>query len=153
MDTQTYRFELFADYFQFYLLDDKGFPNVANIWTKDSFSRKLAVGEGIIVTGTARNMNVPVTIKIQHKEPMLELDKWDKVNECSLTVTSGKIVVMGATDLYNNAPRINVQPGIYRVRVHYGSLDNLSEDGLEGEDHYELILWSVSKEKPVEELK
>ncbi|MDW4736332.1 hypothetical protein NQ293_26040, partial [Escherichia coli] len=40
-----------------------------------------------------------------------------------------------------DAARIDVAPGTYRVRVSYGGLDTLSEDGLEGDDRYRLQLW------------
>jgi len=51
--------------------------------------------------------------------------------------------------------RIPVPPAVYRVRVSYGGLDTLSDDGLEGDDHYRLQLWpatsiaiSVLKQRP-----
>ena len=151
---QTCALQLFADYFQFYLLDDNdGLISAAKIWTREGSERKLAAGPGIIAIGTARNMNVPVIIKVQSDESLEEFEKWDKVNECSLTVNSGKIVVMGATDYYDDAARINVQPGTYRVRIHYGSLESISENGLDGDDHYELILWPDAEERPIKVLK
>ena len=30
---------------------------------------------------------------------------------------------------------------MYRARIYYGGLNSLSEDGLEGDDHYRVVLW------------
>jgi hypothetical protein len=40
-------------------------------------------------------------------------------------------------------------PGVYRARVFYGKLASLSDDGLEGDDHYRIILWPGSPSTPV----
>ena len=40
--------------------------------------------------------------------------------------------------------RIEVPPGIYRVRVSYGALDKISEDGLSGDDRYRVQLWKAT---------
>ncbi|MFA4914997.1 MAG: hypothetical protein WC590_15290, partial [Burkholderiaceae bacterium] len=34
-----------------------------------------------------------------------------------------------------------VAPGTYRVRVYCGGFDTLSEDRLDGDDHYRVLLW------------
>jgi len=64
-------------------------------------------------------------------------------------------VIAGCTDYFPDAMRIPVPPAVYRVRVSYGGLDTLSDDGLEGDDHYRLQLWpatsiaiSVLKQRP-----
>ena len=46
-----------------------------------------------------------------------------------------------AAGLPRDAARIAVVPGTYRARISYGSLDKLSTDGLDGEDHYLVQLW------------
>ena len=38
---------------------------------------------------------------------------------------------------------------MYRARIYYGKLDALSEDGLEGEDHYRVVLWPGDPTPPV----
>lgn len=150
---REYHFELLADYFQFYLEDEGIDSDTGILWNKENTELMLALGPGIIAVGTARNMTVPVKVVIQETEPALELEKWDKVNECSVTINSGNIVVMGCTDYYPDASRIKVISAVYRARIHYGQLAELSEDGLDGEDHYEVILWPDTEERLVERIK
>jgi hypothetical protein len=150
---KEYNIELFADYFQFYLEDEGSQPDTSDIWNEEHVNQLLAVYPGMIAVGTARNMTVPVRIVLREDKPFLETDKYDKINECSIKTDTGKIVVLGCTDDYSDALRLNVRPGVYRARIHYAGLDTLSENGLEGEDRYEVILWPDTEERPIEKIK
>jgi hypothetical protein len=157
MAAQRYHFDLFADYHQFYLQDEPVEGKLGDSWTPEAVKRLLALAPGTIGVGTVRNMSVPVDIEV-HDGPLDErLDAWDQVNECSIQVDSGRIVVAGCTDYFPDAARILVTPGVYRARVYYGKLDSLSADGLDGEDHYRVVLWPgelgpavVLKQRPVQ---
>ncbi len=148
-----YNFELFADYFQFYLKDEGVQIDPSRVWNREKSEQMLGACTGLIAVGTARNMNVPVRIIIRNEKPSLEPELWDRINECNLSIKSGKIVVMGCTDYYPDAARILVEPGVYRVRIHYGGLGTLSENELDGNDHYELILWPEPEERETERIK
>jgi hypothetical protein len=142
---QKFEFNLFADYFQFYLQDESVEGNLSDCWTKEAVNRLLAVTEGTIGVGTVRNMMVPVVVEIADGEPdEAETPNWDQVNECDLMVKSGRIVVAGCTDHFPDAARIEVPPGSYRVRLYYGDLNSLSENELEGNDHYRIVLWRAA---------
>jgi hypothetical protein len=141
MKTQRHHFDLFADYHQFYLQDEPAEGNLGNSWTPEATDRLLALAERTIGVGTVRNMTVPVDIEVRSTEPQESFEDWDQVNDCSIEVKSGRIVVAGCTDYFPSAARIEVTPGVYRARVYYGKLDTLSEDGLDGEDHYRVVLW------------
>lgn len=136
-----YSFTLFADYYQFYLQDegaDGGLPGGRNEQaTKDL----LAVAPGTISVGTVRNMDVPVEIEIRDSEPAGDSDEWGHVTECGIEIPSGRIVVAGCMDYFPEAARISATAGSYRARIYYGNLDSLSEDGLDGDDHYKITLW------------
>jgi hypothetical protein len=94
----AYALELFADYFQFYL-QDESVPGIdGDSWAGDASDRMLAVAPGALAVGTVRNVDVPVTVEILGSEPPNDLEKWDHVTECSLAITSGKLVVAGCTD-------------------------------------------------------
>ena len=137
-----HQFELFADYFQFYIQDDdQELGSLADAWTTDAVDRLLAVAAGTVGIGTVRNMDVPVTIEVHDTEPDLALEAWDHMVECDLEVKSGRVVVAGCTDYFPEAARIPLTPGLYRVRASYGGLDTLSEDGLDGSDSYRVQLW------------
>ncbi len=136
-----YRYELFADYHQFYIQDEQVDGDLSESWTQQAIDILLALVPGMIGIGTARNMTVPVTAQVLKEQPQDDLGNWDQVNECSLEVTSGTIVIAGCTDYFPEAARISVAPGWYRARIFYGGLNTLSENGMEGEDHYKIVLW------------
>ena len=133
--------ELFADYFQFYLQDEAADGNLGDSWTEEAVERLLAIAPGVVGVGAVRNMDVPVVLEVLAEEPTPDVESWDHVTECSLEVSTGRIVIAGCTDHFPDAARVEVPPGTYLVRVSYGSLDTLSEDGLDGDDHYRVQMW------------
>jgi hypothetical protein len=138
---QMRHFRLFADYFQFYLQDESAEGDLSSSWTDETVAQLLALAPGTIGVGTVRDMEVPVDLELRDDSPSDDLNVWDHVNECSIEVPSGRIVVAGCTDYFPDATRVEVRPGTYRARICYGGLDTLSEDGLEGDDHYKIVLW------------
>jgi hypothetical protein len=139
---EKYDLNLFADYYQFYLQDDdigKGIKG--EHWTQQAVDMLLAVSPYGISIGTVRNMTVPVTIELHDKEPSIEKGRWDHINKCSMRIETGKIVVAGCMDDFAKALRIQVSPGCYQVIICYGSLNDISSDGLEGNDHYHLYIF------------
>lgn len=141
MNVQTQHFELFADYFQFYLQDEYVKGDLSDSWTEEAVRRLLALAPGTIGVGTVRNMQVSVEVEVCDVPPDDDPDLWDQVNECSIEVQSGRIVIAGCTDYFPDARRLEVRPGTYRARIYYGDLDTLSQDGLAGDDHYRVVLW------------
>ena len=140
---------IFADYFQFYLEDEEVTTEVDNVWNDNIVTEQLAVATGLIVIVTARNMTVPVEIEVRdHAVASEDLASWDKVKECSLEIPSGRLVVLG-NEYYPDATRIKVKPGCYRSRIYYGGLNTITVDGLEGEDHYKIVLWPAEFAEPI----
>ncbi|SHE67080.1 hypothetical protein [Pedobacter caeni] len=140
---------LFADYFQFYIQDEKVDGDLSDKWTNEAVCILLAITDGTIGVGTVRNMNVPVNLKIFDSEPPFLTDDEHvigQINECDIEVSSGKIVIAGCTDYFPEAKRIELENGVYRARIYYGNLDKISEDGLDGEDFYEIHLWKTDKQ-------
>jgi len=141
MSNEVHRYELFADYFQFYLQDEAASGDLSEAWTPQATEDLLAVSTGVIGVGTVRNMDVPVTIELSQSEPSDDVGRWEHITECSIDVPTGRLVIAGCTDYFAEASRIEVEPGCYRARVYYGSLASLSDDGLDGDDHYRIVLW------------
>lgn len=83
-------------------------------------------------------MEVPVEVGIWDLEPQVVLAQWQHVIEAPLK-TTGRLEV----DECTGEPQagFDVEPGDYTVRALYRGLDKLSEDGLEGEDFYEVQIW------------
>ena len=142
------RLEIFADYRQFYLIDEEANFPTANIWDEQSVLDMIDVGPGGIAVGTARNFTVPVTIRILESELEDDEDRWDHITEASLETTSGRLVIMGCTDHLPDARRMAVEPGFYRVRVNYADLDSVAANGIDGDDYYEVTLWPGEHAEP-----
>lgn len=138
---QRQEFTIFADYFQFYIQDEHATGDLSESWTQDAVDRLLAIAPGCVGVGTVRNMDVPVTVEIAEAAPNEDLNQWDHVNECSIDVPSGRLVIAGCTDYFPDAARMELDKGTYRVRIYYGNLSSISGNGLEGSDHYRLFLW------------
>lgn len=101
-------------------------------------------------------MDVLVKIKTFDLEPpFLNDDKnvIGQINECDLEVSSGNVAITGCTEYFPEAKRIELKNGIYRARIYYGNLDKLSEDGLDGEDFYEIHLWRTDKKQELKIIK
>jgi hypothetical protein len=141
---QRFQFELFADYFQFYLQDESVKEDLSESWTQEAADRLLATALGTVGVGTARNMIVPVVVEIADGAPDDDTSLWDQVNECTLEAPSGRVVIAGCTDYFPDAARIELPPGPYRARIYYGQLNALRANGLEGDDHYKIVLWSAA---------
>jgi hypothetical protein len=132
---------VFADYFQFYLQDEAANEDFGPLWTDEAVERLIAVGDCSVGIGTVRNMAVPVVVSLHSEEPEDDFHEWDLVNECSFTVRSGRVAILGCTDALPDAARLSLPAGPYRLRASYVGLDSLDADGLEGDDFYRLQLW------------
>ena len=140
-----YNLSLFADYHQFYLQDEQADGDLSDQWTPEAIKRLMAVASGTIGVGTVRNTRVPVFVEIIELEPEDDLSQWDQVNECSIEIASGRIVIAVCTDYFPDDERIEVSPGYYRARVRYGGLDSVSENGADEQDCYSISLWPSEK--------
>ena len=147
--------ELFADYFQFYIQDEVVSGDLSKAWTDEAVERLLAINQGTIGIGTVRNMDVQTFLKIFDSEPELIniSDSIHHINECDLEMSSDNLVIAGCTDYFPEAKRIKIGKGLYRARVYYRDLDKFSEDGLDGEDSYEIHLWPTDQRTGIKILK
>jgi len=100
---QKFEYTLFADYFQFYLQDANAEGDLSDNWTPEAVDRFLAVAPGTIGVGTVRNMNVPVVVEVIDRQPDSDLSAWDHVNECTLELPSGRVVIAGCTDIISGS--------------------------------------------------
>jgi hypothetical protein len=130
-------FDLFADYHQFLVHDSAcDWEDLPDRWTDETVEAMFIQGDGYVAVGTARDMTVPVEVRIDESEKELPNGGWDRIACGELEVPTGEIVVTGVTDGARSGGRLKVAPGEYRVRVLFAGLDSLSEDGLDGDDHY-----------------
>jgi hypothetical protein len=138
---RRFKFEIGIICQQFYVMDES--TEYDPDWTTEAGVRLLAKNTGILGIGTVRtDAYVRVILEITSAKPKDDdFDAWDQVNECSLSIASGKLIVTGIGDELSQVPRIHVRPGSYRCRIYYGNLASVSTDKLEGNDHYKLVLW------------
>jgi hypothetical protein len=134
-----YDIEVFADYFQFYLQDAGIQPSAPLDYTDDDVRRRVKVAPNVVVVQPVRNMTVPVVIEVLDRDPGVDIEAWDHVTECSLSLPTGHLQV----DTVHCNPKLDLEltPGEYRVRCLFAELDRLSEDGLDGDDRYQVQLW------------
>ncbi len=91
---------------------------------------------------------MPVEIVVTESEPEIGLDEVDHAVEGSLALPSGQVVVMGCTQYFPDAPRLQVQPGTYRalaVMIGVGSIKNEWEPA---DDKYVVYLWPGDARPP-----
>jgi hypothetical protein len=137
----THHFELVADYHQFYLQDEAVDGDLSESWTPEAMDARVALAPGKVGIRTARNMTVPVEVVIADAPPRDDLTQWDHVTQASIDVQSGRLVIAGCTDYFPDAARLTLAPGTYALRAYFGGLGTLDETGLEGDDHYRIVLW------------
>ena len=136
---EKYEFELFPDYYQFYLQDEQITDGLADSWTEQACKDLFAIALGTIGISTVHNTDdVPVTVEIHTSEPTEDLAEWDHIVTASIDIPSGKIVIAGCTDYFPDAARISVTPGVYQLLVFYAGFDSVSADGT---DRYKVALW------------
>ncbi|WP_337268763.1 hypothetical protein [Oryzifoliimicrobium ureilyticus] len=152
MIINLYQGELFADYFQIYLRDS-GHPQLPEDYSDEVLARRLMAGPYSIILHTARNMKVPLRVEWHNHKPALNFAAFQHVAEASFACPSGELVLAGMTDAEEAAPHLAVRAGGIGVRANFSGLDTLSEDGLEGSDHYLLQLWPQADMTEIEVLK
>jgi hypothetical protein len=136
---QKQALKIFADYHQFYLWDQQMAPEAPTDWTEVDVARRLKAAPNVVVVSPVRNMTVPVEVEVHQSEPPFRADAWDHIAECSLDLPSGQLQVHECTG--GSVASFKLQGGTYRLRAFYGGLASLSADGLEGKDHYRVVLW------------
>jgi hypothetical protein len=132
-------FELFADYHQFYLWDRGTNPQAPIDYTQEDVERRIKTGPNVVVIQPERNMTVAVEVEIHDAEPPSDPEDWDHIAEASLHLPTGQLQVHECTG--GVVADFRVEPGWYRVRSFHAGFDTIDEGGLEGHDHYRVVLW------------
>jgi hypothetical protein len=59
------------------------FGELSEAWTDEAVEKMLALGPHVIGVGTARNMTVPVTVRICKARPDISDASFERVSECT----------------------------------------------------------------------
>ena len=142
-------FDIFADYFQFVLMDANCKDDFGAVWTEQTLERMLAVGGTSACPGTLRNVNVPVEVNVHASEPFVDLAGYDHAVSASLQLPSGQLVVMGCTDYLPEASRVELLPGSYQLLYLAAGVESITYESDPADDRYIVHLWPGSPRKPV----
>lgn len=137
---------MFADYFQVHVMDVRSGGDLSDAWDAEATERRLAVGLGIVGIGTARNVDVPVLVRVSATPPAPDEADWDWMVDAHLDCTSGQVAVLGCTDYLPAALRVSLPPGRYRLRASGRGSDTAAEQWIDARDEYRVELWPDATE-------
>jgi len=82
----SYKLNLFADYYQFYLQDEQASGEPSSDWGDQLVTTMVATAPGRVGVGTVRNMMVPVSIDLLDTRPPNDFAGWDHRSQspCSI---------------------------------------------------------------------
>lgn len=144
---KNYKLELFADYFQVYLMDTEADDDTSEIWTDEALDLKLGILPNTLAVGTFRNVDVPVEVEIYDSEPDIDLEEWDHASTGYFTIKSGSCAVFGCTDYLPDAAKIEISLGKYAVLSLAKGLGSITEEWEDADDFYKVLLWPSSTEE------
>jgi hypothetical protein len=137
----VYQFDIFADYFQLYLMDETAEDDTSEIWTDLALEIKLAIAKNTIAVGTFRNVDVKFEVEIVDSEPKINLNEWDHASLGFVCFPSGKCAVLGCTEYLTDAKYIEFPKGSYALLSLAKGLDSIKDEWEPADDFYKVILW------------
>jgi hypothetical protein len=134
---------VYAEWHFFYIQDKEAFQeSLEHSWTDQAIKMMLAMNTHTVGIATARSDEYIVHLSVLNVAPTDDFTEWDYVIETSIYVPSGQIRVAGPVEYLPETTCMHLpNNGYYKIRAYYGKLRSVSEDELEGDDHYQLILW------------
>lgn len=136
------RFIVFADFFQFVLIDELADADLSVVnWNDEAMRNMLLPGEGIVCFGTLRNVDVPVEIHVVESPPEIDWEKFDHAVEAPIIFSSGRVAVMGCADYLPDAAKLEITPGSYRLLYMISGSDSINNEWEPADDLYSVYLW------------
>lgn len=143
------KFDVFADYFQFLLLDEASDDDFSILWTERALEIGVAVGQTAASFGTLRNVTVPVEIRLLAADPGIDAGEVDHLSSGYFEVPTGRLVVMGCTDYLPDAPRIEIPSGGYRFSYAMRGIESITYESDPADDSYTVYMWPGSRLDPL----
>jgi hypothetical protein len=135
----THKFEVFADYHQFYLMDAGIEPHIPEEVTEEDMLRRLRTAPHIVVFHTESAAHVTVEVAFV-SEPTEAEAAWEHQAAFSLSLPSGTVALCGCTDFVPECSRMTVAPGSYSGHAYFA--------GSTGSDErYCLVLWPAATQR------
>jgi hypothetical protein len=130
-----HKFQVLADYHQFYLMDAGAEPQIPEEVTEQDMLRRLRTAPNIVVFHTQSASHVPVEVAFV-SGPSEVKGAWEHQAEFSLSLPSGTAVLCGCTDFVPECPRIAVAPASYIGRAYFA--------GSTVGERYCIMLWPAA---------
>lgn len=143
---KEYKLIIFADYYQFYIQDEVADGNLSDAWNKEAEERLLAITEGAVGIGTFSNGDVLVDLIVldEYEKEYLKNDEyWDKINECTISIKSNKLVIAGCTDYFPDSKRIEVKGERLLIKVYYK----------QNPEHYKVVIYPTDEMEKVNKIR
>lgn len=139
-----FNFAVHAECQQFYVQDDTADCGHLQ-WTLQEGARLLAVTTGVLGVGTISEGFVAVALEIWEERPDVDLSQWDQVNECSLEITSGRLIISGLFDCDSvpDSRKVYLEPAVYRALICYANIASAPSTEVVN-DHYKVVLWPAA---------
>ena len=148
MALAKHHFTIFADYFQFVLMDEQSTDDFSEIWSDEALHRMLAVGSMAVCPGTLRNIEVNVQVQVTEAEPNVDSSGYDHAAKASIEIPSGRLVVMSCSGHLPDAPRIDIKSGTYQVLFLVSGVESITDESAPADDVYTVFLWPGVKRDP-----
>lgn len=132
--------DISSDYYQFYIHDKDHSDTSVHLWDEQEVKQMISISNYSVGIGTYRSDIIPVEIEIKKEFSINEYKNYDRINKCDLNIESGNFIVRGVTDYLPSSKVFSINKGIYALNVLYFGKSTISDDELEGEDHYKLII-------------
>ncbi|WP_050470381.1 hypothetical protein [Herbaspirillum chlorophenolicum] len=142
----VHRFQIFADYFQFILMDEASEDDAGLLWTSENSAEWLIdIGQSTLGLGTLRNVDVAVDIHIGAHAPFYSPNAFDHLVEGSIYFPTGNLLIMGGTEALSTARRITVYPGSYRLLYALRGVETIKLEHEPADDVYSLFIWPAEQ--------
>lgn len=122
----SHRLTVFADYFQFIVMDSESTDDFSSLWTDEALERMVATGNHAISLGTLRNVDVEVEIHVVDALSRVRLAGYGHIAEGSFASPTGSLAVMGCTDFLPDAYRVELPPGSYQFIYLVRGVDSIT---------------------------
>lgn len=140
-----YRLSIFADYFQFIVQDEESKDDFGELWRDAPAGMMVAAGETALSFGTLRNVDVEVELHVVDEPPEIRSDQFDHVVEGAFASPIGKILVLGCTEDFKEASRLEIAPGSYGFLYLISGVHTIKHEWEPAEDLYSVYIWPAEK--------
>lgn len=143
---QRSAFAVFADYNQFFLLDDDLQPSYPEIVTQSVLDDRCQVEPSVLAVYTALPREVSVEMRVYRSTPEIDHGIWAHVVQGALAIPSGRLVLAGCTDYLPDCSRVQVPQGMLEFLLCGRGFD------VDAEEEYLVALWP-GQSRPIEVIK